>query len=81
MDASKVSWVCGPAKKIWPDNNGTSEEDGQLGRVWNAWNEDALARRSRKEFAGILNKAAGGGGISVVAQDGLFLGSINVCLD
>lgn len=27
---------------------------------------------------GILNKAAGGGGVSVVAQDGLFLGYIDV---
>ena len=36
---------------------------------------------SRKEFVGILNKAMGGGGISVMTQDGLFFGSINVCLD
>ena len=33
---------------------------------------------SRKEFAGTLNKAAEGGGISVMAQDGLLLGYIKV---
>ena len=37
--------VCGPAKKIWPDNNGTGEEDGQLDRVWDTWNEGGLAYR------------------------------------